>query len=152
MLATSRLSCILCQQNESYTYSKVGISHVFFSRLWLAFAAAEVTEAAEAAAKIAASDRSTEQEQRLYSSIKNTPTAQVVCALLYPSQFFSDNHHKSKVKQVLPKPHCSNELHFLLSVTLQRHDGYKASALHGMHVYSPRFCWYLLPLPTEGSS
>jgi len=63
--------------NEPYTYSKVGISHVFFSRSWLALAAAEVTEATEAAAKIAASDRSTEQEQCLRSPVMNTSTAHV---------------------------------------------------------------------------
>ena len=52
--------------NWCYTHSKVGISHVFFGRSRFALAAAEVTEAAEAAAKIAASDGSTEQEQCLH--------------------------------------------------------------------------------------
>jgi len=52
--------------NWSRTYSKIGISHAVLSRSWFALAAAEVAEATAAAAKIAASDDSTEQKQRLY--------------------------------------------------------------------------------------
>jgi len=50
------------------THSKVGISHVVFSRSRLTLSTAEVTEATEATTEIAASDRSTEQKQSLHTS------------------------------------------------------------------------------------
>jgi len=54
--------------NWLHTHSKIGISHAVFSWSWFAFAAAEVTETTEAAAEIAASDGSTEQEQCLHNN------------------------------------------------------------------------------------